>query len=85
MKIEFTSKYVLNDSSGVNFLILVDGDKIICFVTPEALQDIDPTNRFTEPLSQFIAQKINFENIAKQKILNNEVVGRKVYITTNDI
>ena len=85
MNIEFPDGHTIDpDSSGVNFLALVDGVKITCTVTAEALQDNNPSNRMDSSESQFSANKFVFQDIAESKIRNGDVLNNRVIIGSND-
>lgn len=65
--INFTDKYTKNKNFGINFEVEVT-QKIICQISQEALQDIDPENKASSVEEQFISYQAEFERIAAEKI-----------------
>lgn len=69
MKITFSGKYAINPQTfGINFEAIVDGESVVCSVSTEALQDIDPSNASGTAEQQFLANRSSFEAIAEKKI-----------------
>jgi hypothetical protein len=87
MNITFTGRYSQNSSNfGINFGAKVDGGHVICWVSKEALQDVNPNARMNEAENQFSTNQAQFENIARNKLLNNQVQeDGSVAITTQDL
>lgn len=85
MSIYFTRVYGLNDSFGVSFQAKVNDENLPCVISIEALDDIDPSNRFDDTLEKFLTNRAQFEDIARSKILNGEIVDGKVFINQNDV
>lgn len=65
MSVTFSGKFVENENFGVNFEAHHDGNKIICRVSHEALQDINPPNRMDTALQQFKDNQLHLQDIAK--------------------
>jgi len=69
MEITFSGKHSMNpETFGISFEALLDGHRINCLVTQEALQDIDPENANDSPENQFSANRYKLEAIADAKI-----------------
>lgn len=69
MDITFSSKYAINPVTfGINFEATVDGHSVVCIISTEALQDIDPSNAQDSAKQQFLANRSRFEAIAEKKI-----------------
>lgn len=85
MNIEFAGVYAPNEDFGIGFQAKVNGENVSCVISSEALDDIDPDNRFDEATQKFLNNQSQFESIAQEKILKGEVVGGKVYINQSDV
>lgn len=85
MNIKFTGKYAQNEDFGINFQAKVDELSIVCVVSTEALQDINPNGIMDEAMEQYKGNKYQLETIAHQKIKNGQVENGKVFITESDI
>ena len=68
-KIIFTGKHAKNENFGINVEVLVT-QKIICKISQDALQDIEPENRTASFEEQFSSHQAEFERIAEEKIRN---------------
>jgi hypothetical protein len=69
MNITFSGNYTINPQTfGINFEATVNGQSVVCSVSTEALQDIDPSNAHKTAQQQFLANQSNFQAIAEQKI-----------------
>jgi hypothetical protein len=85
MEILFTEVCVPYDVSGVSFQAKVDGNNVTCIILMEALDDIDPQNRFEKPLAKYENNRVKFENIARQKIQQGEWHNGRVVIGRDDV
>lgn len=84
MNILFSGKFASNpETFGINFEATVDGQRVVCCITLDALQDVDPSNSQATPEQQFLANRCSFEAIAKQKILSGDT--GPVEITSADV
>jgi len=83
MTISFGSSYYKNGAFGISFEATVDGSTVVCSVSSEALQDIDPSNTQCSPEAQFMANRSAVEGIARRKILAGE--QRPIKITSADV
>lgn len=73
MQIRFSENCAVNHLTfGVNFEAIVDGSSVICTVSTEALQDIDPNNTSGSAKDKFTAHRSSFERIAERKIRAGE-------------
>ena len=84
MNIKFTGNYAPNEDFGINFQANFDNQNILCVISIEALQDIDPINRQDSPENQYINNQSRFEMIARKKIQNNEINNGRIHITHVD-
>lgn len=85
MKIEFIGPAVRAEDEGVLFLAHVDGRKIQCHFTFEALEDIDPDSLQEDPLEQFEAHKLKLLSIAEDKLLRGLAVADRLSVYTSDL
>ncbi|MBY7669228.1 DUF1488 family protein [Vibrio anguillarum] len=85
MNIEFVGDCVQNQNFGINFQAKLDGQPIVCVVSTEALQDINPNTRARPVTSQYLDNKSKLEAIATRKIQNGQVENGKVFISQSDV
>jgi hypothetical protein len=84
MNITFSGNYTINPQTfGINFEATVNGQSVVCSVSTEALQDIDPSNAHNTAQQQFLANQSNFQAIAEQKIRAGAT--SPVAITSSDV
>ncbi len=84
MKITFSGKYAPNpETFGINFEVILDGKSVVCSVSREALQDIDPSSTYTTGEQQFLSNRSSFESIAEEKIRAGAVPP--IMISTRDV
>lgn len=84
MNITFSGNYAINPQTfGINFEATVNGQSVVCSVSTEALQDIDPNNAHNTAQQQFLANQSNFQAIAEQKIRAGTT--SPVAITSSDV
>lgn len=84
MDIKFTNVTVITEN-GLNFQAIVDQKNVVCSVSQEALQDINPQNRADSIKKQFEENQDKLEAIAKSKILKNQIENNFIVISTLDI
>lgn len=77
--------YAKNENGGINFQIKIDEQTILCVVSTEALQDINPQAKMDDVEQQYRDNKNQFEHIATEKIKNKQVEDGKIYIDSSDI
>ena len=83
MEIEFTDTYTINsETGGMNFQAIVDGQNVVCKVSQEALQDINPKNRNDDIRTQFLSNQSRLEKIAESKLLHG---NSNIFITSEDV
>jgi hypothetical protein len=83
MKIEFPDGYTKNQKTGgINFPVSVDGKNIVCQVSNEALEDINPPKKFDSIETRFKENKSDIQLIAEQKIRNGE---SNIFISSDDV
>lgn len=86
MSVEFSGKSAFNhETFGITFEAIVDGNRVLCQINMEALQDIDPSNAMNEPMEQFKANEYLFQEIAEALILGGKVQNGQIFISSNDI
>ncbi|WP_312368040.1 DUF1488 family protein [Stenotrophomonas sp.] len=84
MQISFSGKYALDPATfGINFEAIVDGSIVVCKVSTEALQDINPSDALGTAQDQFTSNRSAFERIAKEKIRNGKQAP--IVITRADV
>jgi len=86
MSITFPDGHATNaETFGINFPIDNDGERIICLVTTDALQDVNPSNAMDNTENQFNDNIGRFQSIAEEKILNGEIVDGRIVIEGRDV
>ncbi|WP_426803949.1 DUF1488 family protein [Stenotrophomonas sp. SrG] len=69
MAVTFSGKWATNPVTfGVNFEARNDKNRIICMVSTEALQDIQPANASDTAEEQFLANQLSLQSIAEDLI-----------------
>jgi len=69
MEVTFSGKYaVSSETFGISFEAHLDGHRINCNVSQEALQDVDPDNAAGDVEQQFLANRSKLEDLAERKI-----------------
>ena len=85
MNIEFKDAVFLGETTEINLPIMVNGQSIICIVTFEALEDINPETKTDEPMQQYLSNESQLKSIAERKIRNGQVTSNKVIIYSADV
>jgi len=86
MNIQFPNIHAVDPITfGISFPADVDGKKICCLVTIEALQDINPSRATDDAETQFTMNKYKFQKIAEAKIKLGEMQKGNVIITSVDV
>lgn len=84
MRITFSNKLVTNPNTfGIDFEAIVDGHTVVCTISAEALQDIDPNNTQTTIEQKFRSNQFAIEAIAERKIFTG--YKSPIIITTADL
>ena len=83
MKIEFPDRHAINqETGGINFLAFVNNNEIVCQVSNEALQDINPEKRHDPIEKRFNDNKSAIQSIAKQRIENGE---SNIFVSSDNV
>jgi hypothetical protein len=86
--IEFPETDIVNEVNNfgnIIFRVLVDGVIASCLITSEALQDINPAEAQGEPEAQYKNNMSRFQEIARRKINNGEIIDGRVIIGSGDL
>lgn len=83
MQIEFTGKFAPASGGDLHFEAIVDGVRVICIATCEALQDVEPSNIGAPAVDQFLANQDLFQHLAQNKI--RALAPRPVRVTSADV
>lgn len=83
MTASFGSGYAVNGTFGISFEAALDGATVVCSVSSEALQDIDPSQPQCNLETKFMANRAAIEDIALRKILAGE--QPPIRITSADV
>ena len=81
MKIEFPDRHAVKIGV-INFPASVNNKEIVCQVSHEALQDINPEKRHDLIEQQFKDNKSAIQSIAKQKIENGE---SNIFVSSDNV
>ncbi len=84
MNIDFTGPAMPLSDGGVSYRAVCDGQKIACWFSWEALQDVDPHRTQLAPMEQFEASRDQLLGMARQKIEQGSVINGVVEITLED-
>jgi hypothetical protein len=85
MNIQFVGPALKAEDGGIFYLTHVDGKKINCHFTYEAIEDIESDSLQTDPVQQFEAHKLKLLSIAEDKITKGHISNGVVSIFTHDI
>tara|TARA_R110001583_G_scaffold53742_1_gene165369 strand:- start:412 stop:672 length:261 start_codon:yes stop_codon:yes gene_type:complete len=85
MNIEFKDDIFLGETTEINLPIMVNGNQVICIVTFEALEDINPETQADEPMQQYLANEEKIKSIAERKIKSGHIVANKMVIYSADV
>lgn len=85
MNIEFKKEPVKNENGGINFFAEIDKQTILCVVSAAILQDINSDSRMDGVEQQFEDNKYRLQEIAENKIRNQEVENGTVTIIQDDV
>ena len=81
MKIEFPDRHAVK-TDVINFPASVNNKEIVCQVSHDALQDINPEKRHDPIEKRFNDNKSAIQSIAKQKIENGE---SNIFVSSDDV
>ena len=85
MKIEFIGPASKAVDGGVIYLATVDGKRVECHFSYEALEDIDPDAVFGDPLEHFIHHQLMLLSAAEKKLLKGITHDGKLQINSSDL
>lgn len=85
MNIEFKGEVFLGETTEINLPVIVNGNHIICIVTFEALEDINPDTKADEAMHQYLSNEAKIKTITERKIRSGQVVSDKVVIYSADV
>lgn len=86
MNITFSGKYAVNDDTfGINFDATVDGQQVVCSVSTEALDDVNPNDRHNGMEQKFIENQIRLQDIAREKIIRYGATSGVITIDSPDV
>jgi hypothetical protein len=86
MAVTFSGKWALNpDTFGVNFEAHQNDARIMCLISQEALQDIQPSNATGTPQQQFQSNQMAFESIARRLIEAGESKDGVLHISSRHV
>jgi hypothetical protein len=86
MAVTFSGLWAINpDTFGINFEAHQDGVRIVCVVSTEALQDIQPHNATDSSEQQFLANQFAFQAIAEELIEAGEHSDGFLYIGSHHV
>lgn len=85
MNIEFKDAVFLGETTEINLPIMVNGKSIICIITFEALEDINPETKADEAMQQYLSNESQLKSIAERKIRNGQMASNKVIIYSADV
>jgi hypothetical protein len=73
------------ETFGIAFPADVDGQRIRCVITIEALQDLYPSNAMDTAETQYEFNKAQIQSIAEEKIRNGQIQNGQLLITDRDV
>jgi hypothetical protein len=85
MKIEFVGPASIAIDGGVHYPALLDGQKLACHFSYEALEDVEPDGILGDALIHFKNYQLKLLSIAEQKILNGHAHDGKIQIFSTDL
>lgn len=80
-----TENYAQYSNFGINFEAFLGDQRIVCEISTEALQDIDPSNSQAPVEEQFLSNQYSFQLIAEEMILDDNFSVSKILITSADV
>ena len=86
MAVTFSGKWAKNpDTFGINFEAHKDTDRIVCVISTDALQDIQPNNATDSVEQQFLANQYEFQAIAARLIQSGKHKDGFLYIDSQHV
>jgi hypothetical protein len=85
MKIEFIGPASISIDGGVVYPALLNGNKLLCHFTYEALDDVEPDGILGDALTHFKNHQLKLLSIAEQKIRGGHAHDGQIQIFTSDL
>ena len=85
MKIEFIGPATISIDGGVQYPALLNGQRITCHFTYEALDDVEPDGIMGDALTHFKNHQLKLLSIAEQKMLSGHAHDGQIQIFTLDL
>jgi hypothetical protein len=85
MKIEFVGPAYIADDGGIIYPALLDGQKLACHFSYEALDDVEPDGILGDALTHFKNHQLKLLSIAEQKIRGGHAHDGQIQIFTPDL
>jgi hypothetical protein len=85
MKIEFIGPASMADDGGVIYPTLLNGQKLLCHFSYEALDDVEPDGIMGDALEHFKNHQLKLLSIAEQKIRGDHAHDGQIQIFTSDL
>lgn len=85
MKIEFVGPASIADDGGVHYPALLDGQKLVCHFSYEALDDVEPDEILGDALTHFKNHQLKLLSIAEQKIQGGHAHDGQIQIFSSDL
>jgi hypothetical protein len=85
MDITFCGPAVPALDGGISYRIIVNGHTVVCRMTTEVLQDINPSLIHLDAMGQFEANVGTLLNIAEEKIRRDGIQDNQVWVRTADL
>ena len=85
MKIDFIGPVTIADDGGVIYPALLNGQKILCHFSYEALDDVEPDGILGDALVHFKSHQLKLLSIAEQKIRGGHAHDGQIQIFSSDL
>lgn len=85
MKIEFVGPASIADDGGIIYPALLDGQKLACHFSYEALDDVEPDEILGDALMHFKNHQLKLLSIAEQKIRSGHAHDSQIQIFSSDL
>ena len=85
IKIEFIGPASIAHDGGVNYPALLDGQKLVCHFSYEALDDVEPDGILGDALMHFKNHQLKLLSIAEQKIQSGHAHDGQIQIFSLDL
>jgi hypothetical protein len=85
MKIEFVGPACIADDGGIIYPALLDGQKLECHFSYEALDDVESDGILGDALTHFKNHQLKLLSIAEQKIRGGHAHDGQIQIFTSDL